>query len=680
LVNTLKNKPSHHVSKIDLNKMANHYQALLNTYHLTPAPATADPWIENTLLDSPFELNELIEVLNTTKNNKAPGPDRIPYEFYKNSPELCLKFLLNIFNTIMEVRKVPQSFKQSIIFPIHKKGDINTPENYRGISFMDCSAKLFSGLILRRLTEWVNEFQILNEFQAGFRKHYSTIDNVFNLINIIKLRLISDKKVYAFFIDYKAAFDSINREALFYKLLKLGVSSKIVQVIRSLYENTESMVWGTDSVSNSFKTECGLKQGCLLSPLIYSLYVNDLNDHLESGIKVAGLNIKVLLYADDVVMVSDNRLMLQKMINQLETYNDTWNLTLNMEKSKIMVFRKGGGKLARNEKWTYQGKNIEIVNRYKYLGIVLSPNLSMKTHLSQKLTTARYGLNSVWKEIIGNNKVPVKSKFNIFNSVQRSVMCYGAQIWGYERHEEVEKLQRFFLKRMFGLPQNTPTYILYIETKQEPTFLFTLKLHINYINKILNLPGDRLPYLIGREIVRREVLWYKDWRNRAEGLGIQLCSPLLNCKEWFEKSRALISDLSIQTHQMYLSKALQATHHKLFKNLDHNINYIESNMEFKIIKLIMRARCGMLYLNKTPWREGKLGKCSLCNLNEDEDTIHFLAVCPILGEFRALHLGSFTLTTQQTIDYLNRGSFNSLYNYIIEATNYRKELTNEFNF
>jgi hypothetical protein len=124
--------------------------------------------------------------------------------------------------------------------------------------------------------------------------------------------------------------------------------------------------------------------------------------------------------------------MLPKMIKQLETYNDTWNLTLNMEKSKIMVFRKGGGKLARNEKWTYQGKNIEIVDRCKYLGIVLSPNLSIKPHLSEKLTTARYGLNSVWKEIIGNNKVPVKSKFNIFNSIQRSVMCYRAQIRGYE--------------------------------------------------------------------------------------------------------------------------------------------------------------------------------------------------------------------------------------------------------
>jgi hypothetical protein len=137
---------------------------------------------------------------------------------------------------------------------------------------------------------------------------------------------------------------------------------------------------------------------------------------------------------------------------------------------------------------------------------------------------------------------------------------------------------------------------------------------------------------------------------------------LLNCNEWFEKSRTLISDLSIQTHQIYLcviSKALQATHYKLFKNLDHNINYIESNIEFKIINLIMRARCGMLYLNKTPWREGKLGKCSLCNLNGDEDTIHFLAVCPILGEFRALHLGSFTLTTQQTIGYL--GSIGETY-------------------
>ena len=79
---------------------------------------------------------------------------------------------------------------------------------------------------------------------------------------------------------------------------------------------------------------------------------------------------------------------------------------------------------------------------------------------------------------------------------------------------------------------------------------------------------------------------------------------------------------------MYLSKALQATHHKLYKNLDHNKNYIESNIEYEIIKALIRARCGILHLNKTPWREGKLGKCS--PLNEDEGTIqnseHYLGL------------------------------------------------------
>ena len=103
-------------------------------------------------------------------------------------------------------------------------------------------------------------------------------------------------------------------------------------------------------------------------------------------------------------------------------------------------------------------------------------------------------------------------------------------------------------------------------------------------------------------------------------ISVQLCSSLLNCKEWYDKSRALICYVFTQIRQMFLSKALQATQHKILKNLDHNINYIE----FKII----RDRCGMLHLNRKPWKKGKLGKCSLCNLDEDENTIHFLAICP----------------------------------------------------
>jgi len=96
-------------------------------------------------------------------------------------------------------------------------------ENYRGLSFIDCVAKIFTSLINNRLTEWVNESQILTELQAGFRKGFSTMDNIFNLCSLVHLRLAIKKgKLFAFFVDFSAAFDTICRKALIFKLICLS--------------------------------------------------------------------------------------------------------------------------------------------------------------------------------------------------------------------------------------------------------------------------------------------------------------------------------------------------------------------------------------------------------------------------------------------------------------------------
>lgn len=144
-------------------------------------------------MDADFTMNELKAVLSTVKNNKAPGFDRVPYEFFKNASDIFLSKLLTIYNVMYEKSKVANSFKRSIIFPLFKKGDVNSVANYRGLSFIDCIGKIFSCLLNRRIGDWVNENNVITEFQAGFRKQYSTVDNIFNLISMVQLRL-SEKK------------------------------------------------------------------------------------------------------------------------------------------------------------------------------------------------------------------------------------------------------------------------------------------------------------------------------------------------------------------------------------------------------------------------------------------------------------------------------------------------------
>jgi len=115
------------------------------------------------------------------------------------------------------------------------------------------------------------------------------------------------------------------------------------------------------------------------------------------------------------------------MINRLQQYCFRWNLVLNKDKSKIMVSRKGG-RLSRNEKWYYGEDPIQIVNEYKYLGVTFTLTLSLSKHFSSKLTSARYGINSLWRKFIGSEDVPLSTKWQVFETVSRTTITYTGQV------------------------------------------------------------------------------------------------------------------------------------------------------------------------------------------------------------------------------------------------------------
>lgn len=145
-------------------------------------------------------MRELALVLKTAKPNKAPGQDRICYEFYKNAPSCFLNEILSLFNSIFLREDIPDSFRRSIIIPLFKKGDVNCVSNYRGLSLLDTNYKIFTGLILNRINTWIDVHGILNEYQAGFRKNYSTVDNLFNITSIVNLNFKKKKKTCHFLL------------------------------------------------------------------------------------------------------------------------------------------------------------------------------------------------------------------------------------------------------------------------------------------------------------------------------------------------------------------------------------------------------------------------------------------------------------------------------------------------
>ena len=191
--------------------------------------------------------------------------------------------------------------------------------------------------------------------------------------SLINKSIREKKRLYCAFIDLKRAFDSVYRNGLWYKLIKNGLDGKLFDIIGSIYSDVKSCVKIFNSLSDFFKSDVGLLQGEVLSPFLFSLFVNDLETYLEqnpnASLTLDQLSMYLLMFADDTVIFSESVEGLQLSLNNLESYCNKWDLTVNIDKTKIVVFKKGGS-LSRQEKWTYAGETVEIVNSFNYLGIV----------------------------------------------------------------------------------------------------------------------------------------------------------------------------------------------------------------------------------------------------------------------------------------------------------------------
>lgn len=145
-----------------------HFRELLNPGELVEPILYCEPNVYCAALDDDFSLIELKNVLGAAKNNKAPGCDGVPFEFFKNANLEFHTELLKLFNLINSTGRVPNQFKRSIIFPLFKKGDSSSPADYRGLSFIDCISKIVSSLLSKRLTDFTEQNSLVSECQSGF--------------------------------------------------------------------------------------------------------------------------------------------------------------------------------------------------------------------------------------------------------------------------------------------------------------------------------------------------------------------------------------------------------------------------------------------------------------------------------------------------------------------------------
>ena len=171
-----------------------------------------------------------------------------------------------------------------------------------------------------------------------------TIDNIFVLNGLISSLLNKGKQLYCAFIDFSKAFDYVVRDNLWLKLIQIGVRGSMFNIIKSIYTVVKARVKYCNTLSDEYECTLGLRQGECLSPFLFSMYLNDLEqDFLNSnidGIDVDMFKLFLILYADDIVIFANSKEQLQAGLNILSDYCLKWKLTVNSTKTKVMIFRK----------------------------------------------------------------------------------------------------------------------------------------------------------------------------------------------------------------------------------------------------------------------------------------------------------------------------------------------------
>eukprot|EP00745_Piridium_sociabile_P014687 TRINITY_DN21651_c0_g1_i6.p1 TRINITY_DN21651_c0_g1~~TRINITY_DN21651_c0_g1_i6.p1 ORF type:complete len:655 (+),score=42.51 TRINITY_DN21651_c0_g1_i6:130-2094(+) len=605
----------------------------------------------NAQLDGEISQDEIRNAINRMKNGKAAGPDGLPSDFFLRTQDVFVKLMYPLFNRVFDSGEYPQSWTKAVIFPLHKKGNSRKTDNYRGISLLNIISKLYSAVINNRLNMFSESHECIPEAQAGFRKGYSTIDNIFSLQSMVQKYLTKQGgRFYSLFVDFSKAFDSVHRQKLLYLILqKTGIHGKMFKTLEGMYRNVKAAVKVGSKITDYFDCMSGVRQGCILSPLLFSIFLSELQtDLMNSGARgidifADPLGVFLLMYADDIVLVSDSVTDLQKKIVCLENYCKKWGLTVNMDKTKVVVF-KNGGFIKSIEKLYFAGKQILVEPCYNYLGVILSATLNWSRcvdNLSGKALRAMAAIRKLYFRLQG---IPVVTLFKIFDSKVKPILLYGSEIWGFQRYEAIEKVHNKVCKLVLGVGRDVKNNIALGECGRFPIYIDTYVRIVKYWCKLLTMSDSRYPKQCYKMLQMHDRSGRRNWATRVRTL---LCSHGFGYV-WEMQDVGDCACFVSLFKQRLIDSFRQDWHDSLSSYPDYCLyhpeivraNYICQLNAREHRRVVCLLRCNRLPLNSVSHSTQQIIDpfCKQCDRQCIEDLCHFMLICPRYASLRKKHV------------------------------------------
>jgi len=469
-------------------------------------------------------MTELERSIEESKKGKAAGEDDIPYEMLQNLGPKAKRFLVHLYNEVWKGKELPKAWRTAIIKPLLKDGkDPKETVSYRPISLTSCVGKILERIVADRLMYILECRGVINDNQAGFRQNRATTDQVLKLIQSASDQLHStaqNKSTICTFFDYEKAYDKVWRDGLMHKMVEMGVPGRFLRYVRHFLSGrvTTAMVNGVKS--KKFRLNEGLPQGSCISPLLFLIFINDIDAELHPDTLVS-------LFADDTAIwcqagknIEENIERMQEEIDKIWKWAKKWKMKINEGKTKALVISTKPADISCDPGLKLNGKEVQAVEYYKFLGIQADNGIRFKKTVNDSVKKNTERVNIMRCLATKEWGQSLESQRATYMTYIRSCLEYGSPSWWSwipkTSQERLERVQNAALRATAGLSKGCPVDFLRLETGVEPLHLRMKKNDAITLDKYQRMPDkDPRKQTLERDVKPR-LKTRLGWRHHAQ--------------------------------------------------------------------------------------------------------------------------------------------------------------------
>uniref|UniRef100_A0A8D8WNZ2 Craniofacial development protein 2 n=1 Tax=Cacopsylla melanoneura TaxID=428564 RepID=A0A8D8WNZ2_9HEMI len=395
-----------------------------------------------------IEISEVKKAIKELKNNKALGTDGIPSEALKTLDISAIFRITVLINKIYDTGIWPEDLLRTTLVPLPKKPNATECKDFRTISFICHLTKAITKIIMKRIERKIEDN--MGDDQFGFRKGRGTRDAMACVRMLSEKMLEFNKELYVCFVDWEKAFDRVDWNILLKVLKDIDINWKDRRLIRELYKGQKVVVRVEDEETEEVVIGRGVRQGCCMSPVLFNLYAEKLMEEAleqSSGVSVGSEKIKSIKYADDQAVLAESEEDLQRMMENIHNAGIRYGMKINISKTKVMRMSK---KVTEERmKVTLEGKYLEQVENFKYLGGMIYADGSCTKEIRSRIAMGKTAYTKV-QDILTARRIPLKLRKRFAKCYIWSVVLYGSETWTMRKKEEkyLESFEMWLWRRI----------------------------------------------------------------------------------------------------------------------------------------------------------------------------------------------------------------------------------------